>query len=88
MIKPLHDRVLIKPETPEQKTKSGLYIPDTASEKPQRGEVIAVGNGKKDEPMTVSQGDRVLYSKYGGQEVKIEGEDYIILKENEILAVI
>ncbi|MFK7924779.1 MAG: co-chaperone GroES [Bacteroidia bacterium] len=87
-IKPLADRVLVKPAPAEEKTASGLYIPDTAKEKPQRGEVVAVGPGKKDEPTTVNVGDTVLYGKYSGTEIALEGADYLIMRESDILAII
>ncbi len=87
-IKPLADRVLIEPVAAETKTASGIFIPDTAKEKPQKGKVIAVGNGKKDEPLTVKVGDTVLYSKYGGTELKFEGVDYLIMREDDILAIV
>ena len=87
-IRPLADRVLVEPAPAETKTSSGIIIPDTAQEKPQRGKVIAVGNGKKDEPMTVSAGDMVLYGKYAGTEIKIDGKDYLIMRESDILAII
>ncbi|MEI7594662.1 MAG: co-chaperone GroES [Bacteroidota bacterium] len=87
-IKPLADRVLLEPAQAEQKTAGGIIIPDTAKEKPQRGIVIAVGNGKKDEPMTVKAGDTVLYGKYAGTEVSFEGKDFLIMKESDILAII
>lgn len=87
-IKPLSDRVLIEPMAAEQKTASGLYIPDTAKEKPQQGKVIAVGNGKKDEPLTVKVGDTVLYGKYSGTDLKLEGTDYLMMREDDILAII
>ena len=87
-IKPLADRVLIEPVAAETKTASGLYIPDTAKEKPQTGKVVAVGNGKKDHTMTVKVGDTVLYSKYGGTELKHEGADYLIMREDDILAIV
>jgi len=87
-IKPLADRVLIEPVAAEQTTASGIIIPDTAKEKPQRGKVIAVGTGKPDEPMTVSVGDTVLYGKYAGTEISVEGRDYLIMKESDILAII
>ena len=77
-IKPLADRVLVQPAAAEEKTASGLYIPDTAKEKPQKGTVIAVGNGKKDEPLTVKVGDTVLYGKYSGTELSVDGNDYLI----------
>jgi len=87
-IRPLHDRVVVKPHEKETMTSGGIIIPDTAKEKPLRGKVVAVGQGKKDEPMTVSVGDNVIYPKYGGTEVQIGGSDYMILKESEILAII
>lgn len=87
-IKPLSDRVLIKPDTAESKTISGIIIPDTAKEKPQQGMVVAVGNGKKNEPITVKTGDKVLYGKYSGTELKHEGEDYMIMRESDIVAII
>ena len=88
MIKPLADRVLIQPKEAETKTASGLYIPDTAKEKPQEGKVIAVGPGKKDEPMEVKVGDEVLYGKYAGTEVTVEGKKYLIVKQSDILAIL
>jgi chaperonin GroES len=87
-ITPLHDRVVVKADAAEQKTAGGIIIPDTAKEKPQRGTVVAVGSGKKDEPMTVKAGDAVLYGKYAGTEINIEGTDYLIMRESDILAVI
>jgi chaperonin GroES len=87
-IKPLADRVLVEPAPAEEKTASGIIIPDTAKEKPQRGSVVAVGNGKKDEPMTVKVGDSVLYGKYSGTEINIEGKDYLIMRESDIFAVL
>ncbi|MDI9319607.1 MAG: co-chaperone GroES [Phycisphaerales bacterium] len=87
-ITPLHDRVIVKADAAEQKTAGGIIIPDTAKEKPQRGSVIAVGSGKKDEPMTVSVGDFVLYGKYAGTEINLEGVDYLIMRESDILAII
>lgn len=87
-IKPLADRVLVAPAAAETKTASGIIIPDTAKEKPQQGKVVAVGAGKKDEPMTVKVGDSVLYGKYSGSELKWEGKDYLIMKESDILAII
>lgn len=87
-VRPLSDRVLIKPAEMEQKTASGIIIPDTAKEKPMRGEVIAAGPGKKDEPMTVKVGDQVLYGKYSGTEIAIDGVDYLIMRENDIYAII
>ncbi|HAX14460.1 MULTISPECIES: co-chaperone GroES [Leeuwenhoekiella] len=87
-IKPLSDRVLVEPMAAETKTASGLYIPDTAKEKPQQGKVVAVGSGKKDHDMTVKVGDTVLYGKYAGTELKLEGTDYLIMREDDILAII
>lgn len=87
-IKPLADRVLIEPAPAETTTASGIIIPDTAKEKPQKGIVVAVGPGKKDEPMTVQVGDTVLYGKYSGTELKLEGTDYLIMRESDILAII
>ncbi len=87
-IKPLADRVLVKPAEAEEKTSAGIIIPDTAKEKPQRGTVVAVGPGKKDEPTTVKKGDTVLYGKYSGTEITIDGEDYLIMRESDILAII
>lgn len=87
-IKPLADRVLIKPGVAETTTASGIIIPDSAKEKPQQGTVVAVGNGTKDEPMTVKVGDTVLYGKYAGTELKFGGEDFLIMKESDIYAII
>jgi len=87
-IKPLADRVLVEPAAAEQKTAGGIIIPDTAKEKPQKGTVVAIGNGKKDEPLTVKVGDQVLYGKYSGTEINVEGKDYLIMRESDILAVI
>lgn len=87
-IQPLADRVLVEPAPAEEKTASGLIIPDTAKEKPQRGKVVAVGKGAKDEPMTVKEGDVVLYGKYSGTEIKIDGKDYLIMRESDIYAVV
>ena len=87
-IKPLADRVLIEPAQAEEKTASGIIIPDTAKEKPQKGLVVAVGNGKKDEPLTVKAGDSVLYGKYSGTEINVEGTDYLMMRESHILAII
>ena len=87
-IKPLADRVLVEPKEAETKTASGLYIPDTAKEKPQEGKVIAAGPGKKDEPMEVKVGDEVLYGKYAGTEVTVEGKKYLIVKQSDILAIL
>ena len=87
-IQPLSDRVVVKASNAETKTSSGIIIPDTAQEKPQEGIIVAVGKGKKDEPMTVKNGDKVLYGKYSGTEIKFDGEDYLIMKESDILAII
>jgi len=87
-ITPLHDRIIVKPAPAEEKTSGGIIIPDTAKEKPQRGMVIAAGPGKKDEPVTVKKGDTVLYGKYAGTEIKLEGEDLLILRESDILAIV
>lgn len=87
-MKPIADRVIIKPAPADEKTKGGLIIPDTAKEKPQRGEVIAVGPGKEGNLMTVQVGDIVLYGKYSGQEIHYEGVDYLIMREDDILCVI
>ncbi len=87
-IKPLADRVVIAPAAAETKTASGIIIPDTAKEKPQKGTIVAAGNGTKDEPMTVKVGDTVLYGKYAGTELKLEGEDYLIMRESDVLAII
>lgn len=87
-IKPLADRVLVEPAAAETKTSSGIIIPDTAKEKPQRGTVVAVGPGTKDNPVTLSVGDTVLYGKYAGTELSHEGGDYLIMKEADILAII
>jgi chaperonin GroES len=87
-IKPLADRVLVEPAAAEEKTASGIIIPDTAKEKPQRGNVVAVGSGKKDEPLTVKVGDAVLYGKYAGTEITIEGKEYLIMRESDIFAVV
>lgn len=87
-IKPLADRVLVEPVEAETKTASGIIIPDNAKEKPQKGNVIAIGKGTKDEPMTVKVGDTVLYGKYAGTELKLEGKDYLIMRESDILAIV
>jgi chaperonin GroES len=87
-MKPIADRVIIKPSPADEKTKGGIIIPDTAKEKPQRGEVVAVGPGKDGNMMTVTAGDIVLYGKYAGQEISYEGNDYIIMREDEILVVL
>lgn len=88
MIKPLADRVLIEPQEAQTKTAGGIYIPDTAKEKPQQGKVIAVGPGKKDEPMEVKAGDVVLYGKYAGTEVTVEDKKFLIVKQQDILAIL
>lgn len=85
---PLADRVVVEPAAAEQKTAGGIIIPDTVKEKPQKGTVVAVGNGKKDEPMTVKVGDAVLYGKYSGTEINVDGKDYLIMKESDIYAII
>jgi chaperonin GroES len=87
-IKPLSDRVVIEPAAAETQTASGIFIPDTAKEKPQKGTVVAVGNGKKDHDMTVKIGDSVLYGKYAGSDLKLDGKDYLIMREDDILAII
>jgi len=87
-VKPLADRVLIQPAEAEQKTAGGIIIPDTAKEKPQRGTVVAVGPGKKDEPLTVKVGDTVLYGKYAGTEITVDGKDYLIMRESDIVAIV
>jgi chaperonin GroES len=92
-IRPIGDRVVVKPAAKEEVTRSGLVIPDTAKEKPQEGEVIAVGSGKLQDngdrsPLEVKVGDRVLYAKYGGTEFKLDGEDYLVMKESDILAIL
>ena len=86
--KPLADRVLVEPVQAETKTASGIIIPDTAKEKPQEGTVVAVGNGKPHEPMTVKVGDCVLYGKYAGSELKLDGKDYLIVREGDLLGII
>ena len=85
--RPLKDRVLVEPNKAEEKTASGIIIPDSVQEKPQKGTVIAIGEGKKDEPMTLKVGDVVIYTKYGGTEITIEGTDYLIMREDDILLV-
>ncbi|MDD2551814.1 MAG: co-chaperone GroES [Dysgonamonadaceae bacterium] len=86
-IKPLADRVLVKPAAAEEKTVSGIIIPDTAKEKPLKGEVLATGDGTKDEEMVVKKGDEVLYSKYAGTEIELNGEKLIIMRQSDILAI-
>ncbi len=92
-VKPLHDRVIIKRVADEEKTKGGIIIPDTAKEKPAEGSVIAVGEGKltedgKKQPLEVKEGDRVLFGKYAGTEINIDGEEHLIMREDDIIAVI
>ncbi len=87
-VKPLADRVLIEAAPAEEKTAFGIIIPDTAKEKPQNGKVVAVGPGKKDEPMTVKVGDSVLYGKYSGTELSVEGKEYLIMRESDIYAIV
>ena len=87
-IKHLAERVLIEPMAAETKTASGIIIPDNAKEKPQKGKVVAVGSGTKDEKMTVNVGDTVLYGKYAGTELKLDGQDYLIMRESDILAIV
>lgn len=87
-IQPLADRVLVEPVQAETKTAAGIIIPDNAKEKPQKGKVLAVGKGTKDEPMTVKVGDTVLYGKYSGTELKLDGKDYLIMRESDIFAIV
>ena len=87
-VQPLADRVLVEALPAEEKTASGIIIPDTAKEKPNKGTVIAIGTGKKDEPMTVKIGDAVLYGKYAGTEISVAGKDYLIMRESDILAIV
>lgn len=87
-VQPLADRVLVEPAAAEEKTAGGIIIPDTAKEKPMRGTVVAAGNGKKDEPMTVKVGDTVLYGKYAGTELAVDGKDYLIMRESDIFCII
>ena len=86
-LKPINDRVVVKPAPADEKTKGGIIIPDTAKEKPQQGKVMAVGPGKDDVKMTVKKGDTVLYGKYAGQELNYEGKDYLIMREDDILVI-
>ena len=86
-IKPLADRVIVESAEAEEKTASGIIIPDTAKEKPQKGIIVAVGSGKKDEPMTVKEGDEVLYGKYAGTEITVDGQEYLIMRESDIFAI-
>ena len=87
-IKPLADRVLVEPAAAEEKTVGGIIIPDTAKEKPLQGKVLAVGNGTKDEEMVVKEGDTVLYGKYAGTEIEYEGKKYLVMRQNDILAIL
>jgi len=87
-MKPINDRVIVKPAKAESKTAGGIIIPDTAKEKPQKGKIIAVGPGKDDIKMTVKKGDTVLYGKYAGQELNHEGKDYLIMREDDILVIL
>ncbi len=87
-VKPLHDRVIVQADKAEEKTSGGIIIPDTAKEKPQRGTVMAAGPGKKDEPVTVKSGDKVLYGKYAGTEIQVDGGEYLIMRESDILAIV
>jgi chaperonin GroES len=87
-IKPLADRVIIEPAAAEEKTAGGIIIPDTAKEKPQKGTIVAVGPGKKDEPMTVKVGNKVLYGKYAGTEITFEGKNYLIMRESDVVAIV
>jgi len=87
-VTPLHDRVIVKADAAEEKSSGGIIIPDTAKEKPQRGTVVAAGPGKKDEPVTVKAGNTVLYGKYAGTEIQIDGQDYLIMRESDILAIV
>jgi chaperonin GroES len=87
-VTPLHDRVIVKPVEKAEKTAGGIIIPDTAQDKPQQGEVVAVGSGRKDEPMTVKVGDIVLFGKYGGTEIELDGDKFLLLKESDIFAII
>ena len=87
-VTPIHDRVIIKPTPLDKVTLGGIIIPDSAKEKPQRGTVVFAGSGKNNEPLTVKVGDTVLYGKYGGTDIQIDGEDYLIMREADILAII
>lgn len=87
-MKPINDRVVVKPAAADEKTTGGIIIPDTAKEKPQRGEIIAVGPGKDGNKMTVKKGDSILYGKYAGQEINWEGVDYLIMREDDILVIL
>lgn len=87
-ITPLSDRIIVEVFEAEEKTASGIIIPDTAKEKPQKGKIVAVGTGKKDEPMTVKVGDTVLYGKYAGNEIAVDGKEYLMMRESDVFAVI
>lgn len=87
-IKPLADRILVESDKAEEKTSSGIYIPDTAQKKPKRGTILAVGNGKKDEPMELKIGDKVIYSDYAGNEIEIEEEKYLVLRQSDVMAIL
>lgn len=87
-IQPLADRVIITPEPAEEKTLGGIIIPDTAKEKPLQGTVVAVGEGKKDEPMILKEGDKVLYGKYAGTEIEYEGEKYLVMRQSDVVAIL
>ena len=86
-IRPLADRVLVEPKAAETKTASGIYIPDTAKEKPQQGTVVACGVGKKDEPMELKVGDVILYGKYSGSEISVDGKEYLMMRQSDVLAI-
>ncbi|MDR2692577.1 MAG: co-chaperone GroES [Dysgonamonadaceae bacterium] len=87
-IRPLVDRVLVRPAVAEEKTVGGIIIPDSAKEKPLKGEVVAVGNGTKDEQMVLKAGDKVLYGKYAGTEIELDGEKFLIMRQSDVLAII
>lgn len=87
-VKPLADRVIVEPAPAEERTASGIIIPDTAKEKPQRGTVVAAGVGKKDEPMTVKEGDVIMYGQYAGTEIKIDGKNFLIMRESDIFGIL
>ena len=87
-VKPLADRVIIEPSAAEETTSGGIIIPDTAKEEPKKGKVVAAGSGKKDEPVTVKVGETVLYGQYSGTEIKIDGSDYLIMRESDIFAIV
>jgi len=87
-ITPLSDRVIVEPAVTEEKTAGGIIIPDSAKEKPQKGLVVAAGPGKKDEPVTVKVGDTILYGKYAGTEISVEGGEYLIMRESDVLAIV